>query len=104
MVEFQMEGKGWCGVGEGSDGDDVDAGLGDGSDRRKGDPAAGFEYGFAMEFLDDFGHDSREHIVEEDDIGTGVDGFGDLLGMVALYFDFVEVRDFVAGCLDGGGD
>ena len=99
-----MEGERRGRVSEGADGDDVHAGLGDGSNRGQGDAPAGFEYGFAPEFLDDFGHDSREHIVEEDDIGTGVDGFGDLLGMIALDFDFVEMGDFVSGCLDGGGD
>src|SRR3712207_7225414 len=35
------------GVGEGADGDDVDAGLGDGANRVEADAAGGFEHGLA---------------------------------------------------------
>src|SRR5699024_1517921 len=88
-VEAEVEGRG--GVGDPAGGDVVDAGLGDGADRLQGDVARGLEDGVAGDDLDRLAEQRRGHVVEEDDVGVGVEGLPELLDRVDLDLDLHEM-------------
>lgn len=74
-------------VGEGADADKVDAGLGDGADVIDVDAAAGLGSGAPRDELNGFTELGGRHVVEEDDVGTRIDGLSGLLELIGFHFD-----------------
>src|SRR5512137_86245 len=65
-------------VGQGSDGDVVDAGLGDGPDAVEGHVAGGLEGDAAAHEVDRLAHGLDRHVVEHDHVGARGQRLADL--------------------------
>jgi hypothetical protein len=96
-------------LGEAADRDAVDAGFGDGAHALEVDAAGGFELGAALVDGDGFAHLVEAHVVEQDHLGAGGEGFFELAEVLDLDFDEHVGRGDGAGVFDhrldaAGGD
>ena len=91
-------------VGEGADGEEVDAGLGDRPGPVEGQPAGGLGADAGRAAEGDRGAQVvQRHVVEQHQVGTGGDHLADLLDGVALDLD-LEVGPLRADGLEGRHD
>lgn len=90
-------------MGDGTDGDQVDAGFGDRSDGFQADATGSFCQGSAGDELDGGAELVGRHVVEEDDVCTGLCGEAGLFEGVGFHFD-PQVGKKASGAPDGGGD
>lgn len=100
MNQVQLEGQIQRGRGmrEASNTDSVNAGLSVAADVAQVDSSGNFKRGAAAgEFFHDAADLGGGHVVEEDDVGAGVDGLGDFVAVAGFGGD----ADAGAGC--GGG-
>ena len=94
-VEAEVEGAN--AVGEGSDGDDVDAGGGDVVDAVEVDAAAGFDEDAAIDLSDGGAEVGNGEVVEQDAVDAGGEDGLDLVEAIDLDFDVGGVGEGGAG-------
>lgn len=88
---------------EGTGGDEVEAEAGEAGEAFQGDAAGGFGEGAAVDEGEGAAEGGEGEVVEEDDIGPGVEHGGDLGEVINLDLDG-EIGRGEAGAADGGGE
>ena len=102
-MEFHGEVDRAGGMCERADGDEVDTCFCVGADGGEIDAAAGFEQCATASESHSFADFCRRHIVEQDDVSTGGEGFVELFQIVHLDLDCFPRRN-CASEMDGFGD
>ena len=95
-IDIQAEVERADAVGEGTDGDEVDAGGGNLADEAQGDAAAGFGEGSAVDLLDGDSKIVDRKVVEENGVDVGGEDRVDLVEAIDFDFQVSGVRNYSA--------